>query len=124
MCTSVNKRSCGVVARMMIRSTVERTFTWVFVKNVDADDSSDVTLKNDWAKVYSVHISNTKDSGAVACQKCPKGSDNQGSVKVYNYRCGCCPCNTSTFTLFRLNQLLCDVDKREILTNRPCAHGT
>ena len=64
---------------MKIRSTSARTFTWVFVKNFDGGDaSSSVALKNDWAKVYHLRITNTKNTGAVSCEKCPKGSNSDG----------------------------------------------
>ena len=71
--------------RLKIKSTVERQFSWAFSKNQRWDMSAEYSLAGDWAKVYNVKVTNTKYSGAVACQQCPKGADTMGSVLIGRY---------------------------------------
>ena len=58
-------------------------FTWAFQKQGWEDDSPidfsrTFNLKDDFAKIYSIGVTNTLEGGASKCKSCPKGSTNQG----------------------------------------------
>ncbi|GFO06318.1 upf0577 protein kiaa1324-like homolog [Plakobranchus ocellatus] len=60
-------------------------FTWAFQPDdfgLDADSEGyDGTLKmKNFAKIYSIHVSNTISGGASSCLMCPKGKSSEGCI--------------------------------------------
>lgn len=73
-----------------IKQTGPVTFSWAFQKQSWDDTTADTqtyNLKNDFAKIHSIVVTNTLRGGSRGCQKCPTGASHAG----------CIPCPPGTY---------------------------
>ncbi|KAJ8301946.1 hypothetical protein KUTeg_020933 [Tegillarca granosa] len=89
-----------------IKQSKPITFTWAFQHSTAEEAQKDNTRKylDDFAKIYSIEVTNTIEGGATSCLKCPKGVQKNGCVPcpsgfyveetAGNAECKQCPENT------------------------------
>ena len=70
-------------------STSPATFVWAFQKrstsdavDTDYDQTSTSQLRDDYARIYLVEVTNPRSGGAEKCKVCPQGASQDG----YNNR--------------------------------------
>ena len=74
----INILSAG---RHKVTSPEPTTFSWAFQKNDNSSSGRKLAkLHNDYAKIYSVVVTNTLSGGAARCKDCPKGVNQHGWV--------------------------------------------
>jgi hypothetical protein len=54
-------------------------FIWAYRKS---DSSNAFQFKDDFARIYSINVTNTIDGGAGSCRPCPQGASQDGYVFI------------------------------------------